>query len=538
MIAKTVTIVFAATVTWTMTSSVMAQRYQRTYPPRYNPGQNVYRPGSANRLDKPIYSDGQPKPHRPNYRQPQPPQNSTYRPAVQPPTKVTLAEANKPYSKYPRMVAEFEPQRAIMLSVSDLQPHHSHVIKQIVEKSAGHAEILILYNNNYQLKQTVELLKPVSHDHVSFHQLELDTVWLRDFGPRISEDPDGTRSLDFFYYGVRPMDDSFPERWSLRSKGRLTKIPWTLQGGNLLSNGQGLGLTTRKLFEDNQVSFSARGPKNEGEQFVLNEIKQFCNLRDLVVLEPLRNESTKHVDMFAAFIAPDHVLVADVDARTDNLNSRVLDWNAKRLAAVSVDGKRLKVSRIKIPARDGEAWSTYTNAIFTDRLVLVPKMESDPTNYVANAEAIYRRLLPDHHIETVDITSMKKLQGSLHCMSLNLPAFAPLPENTISFQAAESIAKRTRPANPKQQSQTTTIPMRQQLRRIFKSSTSDYLVDAYAVGVAGDIVTLLRVADKRLIRVRVTGVCKADQYWIQRNTNKIRSNGPKVQRQVVSGVRN
>ena len=339
--------------------------------------------------------------------------------------------------------------------------------------------------------------------------------------------------LTFYYYGVRPLDDSFPERWSLKTAGRITKIPWTLQGGNLLCNGNGLGLTTRKLFEDNQVSFGSNRRTGEGEQFVIKEMKEFCNLNELIVLEPLRNESTKHVDMFAAFLAPDHVLLADVDTRIDAANARILDWNARKLANTTMNGTPLKISRIKIPPRDGNAWSTYTNAILTDRLVLVPTMNSDGSNYIANAVSTYKKLLPNHHVVTVDISSMKKLQGSLHCMSLNLPASAPLPNGTISFDQAMLIASRT-PNRPKQKTPAKAFPMHKQLRRVFKSSSSDDLVDAYAVNIVGDVATLLLADSKKLIRLRIKGVCKADQYWLQRNTDKIRSNGQRVKQLILS----
>ena len=45
------------------------------------------------------------------------------------------------YNLYPRMIAEFEPQRAIAISVSDLRPHHRNVFKQVVAKSNGHTAV-------------------------------------------------------------------------------------------------------------------------------------------------------------------------------------------------------------------------------------------------------------------------------------------------------------------------------------------------------------------------------------------------------------
>ena len=530
--------------------------------PGFNPNQNPYlRPNQNPYLrpyQRPNFQPGyqpqpgfQPQPNQPtanrgyspripgqNPNQPTPkPRTPTLvkKPAVSlNPTPKKKAKPKK-YSIYPRMVGEFEPQRAIMLSVSDLQEHHSHVLAKIVKESAGYADILILYNTNEQLKETVKLLNKSgidSLDHVSFYKMKLDTVWLRDFGPRISEDEDGARAVDFFYHGVRPFDDSFPERWAKNTSGKLTKVPWTLQGGNLISNGQGVAIASSRIFDDNKVSFgsTSRGPDNEAKEFVAREIKELCNLKELVILEPLRNESTKHVDMFAAFLAPDRVLVAAVDPRVDNLNARVLDWNAKRLAAVKVNGKPMQVERIQIPARDAQAWSTYTNAIFTERLVLMPTFDTDSKQLVAKAVAKYKKLLPNHHIATVDITSMKKLQGSLHCMSLNLPSFAPLPEGVVSFAKAQRIASQMPEtvASDRNKKKDNPHSIDKQLRKIFQSSNGEHLVDAYAVAADADTITLLRAESQRVIRVRVSSLCEADKLWVQRNVKKIREKGAYV----------
>ena len=481
-------------------------RYRQPYirngvPANYVPGYNGpgYNPGF-----NPV------NPPRTNTPLSQPP--STKQPAVKdtaPP--VTAAspskpEPPKPYNPLPRMVAEFEPQRAIVLSVCDLQSQHSTVLQQIVEQSREHANILILYNDNQQLKSTVDLLEADaagSLNHVAFLQLELDTVWLRDFGPRISEDADGFRALDFYYYGVRPFDDSFPERWALDTGGKMTKIPWTIQGGNLIANGTGVGVTTSKIYEENHVSFPGQRSPGEGREFLVKQMRELCNLKELVVLKPLTSESTKHVDMYATFVAEDHILIAELDPRQDRLNAQILNDNARRMAAVKVDGEPMQVSRIRIPRRDGQAWSTYTNSIITDRLVLVPKMKSDPPALVSAAVAKYKELFPEHHVAIVDITSMKQLQGSLHCMSLNLPEFAPLPDGAFSFAKAVSrvagVPKETEPRKPVSLIEKYT--MDKQLRRIFKSDSSDFLLDAYAVALAGDVVDLVRVDDLSLIHI-------------------------------------
>ena len=116
-----------------------------------------------------------------------------------------------------------------------------------------------------------------------------------------------------------------------------------------------------------------------------------------------------------------------------------------------------------------------------------------------------------------------------------------MPEGIIDFVAATKISDRTivrkKPESKAAKKINSNYTIDEQLRRIFKSSTHDYLVDAYAIGLQGDIVTLLRYDDHKIIRVKSTGVCLTDQYWIRRNANKIVKNGASVQRIVSAKVR-
>jgi len=196
---------------------------------------------------------------------------------------------------------------------------------------------------------------------------KLDTIWLRDFGPRFLENESGTQSIDFYYDGTRPKDDQFPNQW-----GELAGIK-----------------NTTRFFEDNHVRFPFRNsPGNveyERRKLVVDSFKKECNIDRLLFLRPLTPEATKHVDMLTTFLAPDHMLIARVDPRADPVNARILDENARFLRTVKVDGRPMRVDRIDIPPRQGKYWSPYTNVIFANDLVLIPVYQSDSPTLVNRA---------------------------------------------------------------------------------------------------------------------------------------------------------
>ena len=351
----------------------------------------------------------------------------------------------KPYSKFPRLSGEFEPQRAMLLSISDLQPHHFGFLKQMITKTAGRLPIVILVNDRKQLKTAVELAESTGANlsDVSFYVFKLDTIWLRDFGPRFLETESQPQSIDFYYDGTRPLDDQFPNKWGELAGIKNTTVEWTLQGGNLISNGEGLAFTSTRFFEDNHVRFPFNSrPGNvefERRKLVVDSFKKQTNIDRLLFLRPLSPEATKHVDMFTTFLAPDHMLVARLDPRVDPANARILDENARFLKTVQVDGRPMRVDRIDIPPRQDKYWSPYTNVIFANDLVLIPTYKSDSPTLVNRAIQTYRRLLPGKQVDTIDMTSMKKLEGALHCLSINVPEFVNLPAGVLTARQARQV---------------------------------------------------------------------------------------------------
>jgi agmatine/peptidylarginine deiminase len=352
-------------------------------------------------------------------------------------------------SLFPRLIGEFEKQKAIVISICDWQAHHFDVLFELIEKTRRRLGILLLYNdkkqteNQSQFEQVIRRLSQTGRDypHLRFYKTNLDTIWLRDFGPRLAQTDEGKAVVvDFFYDVNRARDDDFPKVWANLTGGSHNVVPWSLQGGNLLANGLGLAITTTRLYEGNRIKRPGK-TFTQTEVYVKEQLMKFCNIKELVVLKPLENESTRHVDMFATFLAPDVAVVAKVDPRFDAQNAAILDENARQLSQVSVSGRPLRVERIWIPPRRHNHWSSYANIILTDQVVLIPTYKSDPPDYIQQATATYRRLLPQHHVTTIDMTSMEKLGGSLHCLSCSIPASAALPKDVLTFADAVEMTK-------------------------------------------------------------------------------------------------
>ena len=188
----------------------------------------------------------------------------------------------------------------------------------------------------------------------------------------------------------------------------------TIEGGNLLSNGAGLCLTTSKSLADNVL----RGYEHHQVQPLMKKLFQ-C--KEVAVLEPLIGEPTGHVDMFVTFTAPDTVVVARIDPQDDPINAAVLDRNAKMLAGLTTPAGPLRVERIPMPAHEADLWRSYTNVLYFNGTVMLPTYAGVDPRMERLVADTYRRLLPGWDIKGIDCTKLIQLGGAVHCVTLNLP---------------------------------------------------------------------------------------------------------------------
>jgi agmatine/peptidylarginine deiminase len=193
----------------------------------------------------------------------------------------------------------------------------------------------------------------------------------------------------------------------------------SMEGGNCLSNGKGLCISTTMLIEQNKV----RGYDLQTVGAILMRDFRF---QQWSYLPPLIGEPTGHVDMYVTLTSPSSVIVGSFDPAIDAENAKLLDQAADTLSKVTVDDKPLEVSRMPMPShRDGK-WRTYTNVIYANGVLLVPQYPNYCPEFDRQAMEIYRKLMPEWKVVGIDASELIEKRGSLHCLSLNLPVMPSL----------------------------------------------------------------------------------------------------------------
>ena len=313
---------------------------------------------------------------------------------------------------------DFEKQSAILLGCNELLPYHPQALVGIVGALIDRIPLIGLVTDEEQRRQLVTLLcdwgLPVHLMH--FVSMPVKGMWVRDYGPGFVRTRDrGITILDADYLELdRRVDDNAPTELASLLRVPVVKVPITLEGGNILSNGQGLCVTTSTLISRNLK-------RGYDEAAVRSILLKYYGFEQVVILHSLMAEPTGHIDMFASFIAPNVVIVGEYDPAIDPVNADVLNYNARVLANVQTRWGPLQVVRMPMPTNRGSVWRTYTNVIYANDTLLMPAYPRIDEDKQAKARAIFADLLPGWDIVEIDSTTVIRQRGALRCVSINIP---------------------------------------------------------------------------------------------------------------------
>lgn len=337
----------------------------------------------------------------------------------------------KPPAGKLRFPAEHEPQAALMLAGDELARSFPRLFVDLATTLRGKTKLVVLASDREVADELQSLLdaRDLPREGIHYLQVAHNSMWTRDYGPLIVERGGKWGMIDADYFEVgRRGDDLAPTMLGRLAGMRVYQTPLRLEGGNLLTNGRGIALTTTIVLDRN----ADRGFDRRQVEKVMSD---FFGIEKAVFLEPLSGETTGHVDMFATFVSPDTVLVGKCDPAVDPINAALLDRNAARLAAtprMSKGTENLQVVRIPMPAhRDGQ-WRSHTNVVYAHPLVLVPTYPAATSAADQQALALYRRLMPGWTVVGVDASGLIQRGGALHCVVLNLPHTGKLLD--LSFE--------------------------------------------------------------------------------------------------------
>ncbi len=255
---------------------------------------------------------------------------------------------------------------------------------------------------------------------------EYDDTWLRDSGPITQRDGDRFRLLDFRFTGWggkfgASRDDLLIGRLfanGLFRNAEHERVDFALEGGAIEVDGNGTLMSTLTCLRQRHPAM---------DEAALGEaLGKIFSAAQVVLLKSgeLQGDDTDaHIDTLARF-APDRTVVFQACDDAADPHFAPLAAMRDELAAMrDVDGHPYRLLALPwakpIHAEDGRRLAaSYANFLIVNGAVLMPAYGDR-----ADAEAlrVLARAFPEREIVAVPARSLIEQNGSLHCITMQLP---------------------------------------------------------------------------------------------------------------------
>ena len=334
-----------------------------------------------------------------------------------------------------RFPAEWEPQSAILIAWptadTDWAPRLGEVENAYIQLVAGitrfQPAVIVVADDDVEAYAQARLQSNrVDMDRVRFITAPYDDTWLRDSGPITLRDGERFNLLDFRFtgwggkYGAGD-DDQLIQRLQAQSlfgdAGRES-IDFALEGGAIETDGDGTLLTTWRCLHE-------RHPDASREELTA-KLSDWLKQDRVMWLDHgyLEGDDTDaHIDTLARLAPNDAIVFQACDDKSDNHYAELKAMGDEIAALRTRDGKPYRLFPLPWakPILDGERRlaASYANFLILNGGVLMPSY-GDPAD--ATAAAVLAEAFPGREIVQIDCRPIIWQNGSLHCLTMQLPA--------------------------------------------------------------------------------------------------------------------
>ena len=342
----------------------------------------------------------------------------------------------------PRLPAEWEPQAAVMLT----WPHAGtdwaerlaaieSLYVELAAQIAGFEPVLVVCQDALLRGRVAGLLDAAGVDpgRLQFALAASNDTWARDHGPITVFDEGGARLVDFRFNGwggkfPAERDDRITA--TLDQAGVFGATPRTaselvVEGGAIECDGQGTLLAMQGTLVDER-----RNPGLDRSALEVRLSALFGTTRYLWLTRgQLSGDDTDgHIDTLARFCAADAIAYVHSEDAEDPDHAGLVAMEAELRGLRQAGGRPYRLVGLPQPRpihnADGERLAaSYANFLIVNQAVLAP-VYGDPADRVALE--VLARLFPARRILPLDCRAVIEQGGSLHCLTMQLPAGLPL----------------------------------------------------------------------------------------------------------------
>lgn len=320
------------------------------------------------------------------------------------------------------LLAEWEEQGAIFIAwpnqYTDWKENLEKIEKtyvEIIEQIADHELVIILSRDNSPKKKFSEKIL----NNIKIIIANYNDTWTRDYIGLSIETKEGPFVVDFKFNGWgekynHEKDNSI--NLQLQAQNIISKIKYEynhfiLEGGSIDSNGKGTILTTSKCLLNKNRNPNLN--KKEIEKMLLESlgIKKILWLNHGLIPG---DDTNSHVDTLARY-CDEKTIVYSIN------DSNELKSMEEELKIIALENQ-YELIPIDLPEpifyNERELPASYVNFLITNKKILAP-MYGDKND--SSAISTLQKLFPTREIVGIDCTQIIKQNGSLHCITMQVP---------------------------------------------------------------------------------------------------------------------
>ncbi|MGQ4659375.1 agmatine deiminase family protein [Lysobacter sp. F6437] len=333
-----------------------------------------------------------------------------------------------------RFPAEWEPQSAILIAWPHADTDWADRLGEVEETYIAlvaaitrfQPVLVCVADDDVQAYARARLSSArIDMERVRFIEVEYDDTWLRDSGPITLRGKDGFRLLDFRFTGwggkfEAGRDDRLVETLDdlkTFAKNDRQAIDFALEGGAIETDGAGTLLTTWKCLHERHPTVSREALDDRLAKWLHQDRVLWL---DHGYLEG--DDTDAHIDTLARFATPDAIVYQACDDPTDSHHPELQAMAAELASLRTRDGMPYRLFPLPWPQpvidQDRRLAASYANFLIINGAVLMPAY-GDPAD--DEAAAMLAKAFPDREIVPVPCRSLIWQNGSLHCITMQLP---------------------------------------------------------------------------------------------------------------------
>lgn len=306
---------------------------------------------------------------------------------------------------------EYAPCEAIMMSWTGPSSWTTILARMAAQiTTVGDADVIVVVPSSSTQSSATSTLQGqgTNMSRVRFVVRQLDTIWIRDYGPRFVYEGGVRVIIDHTYNRPRPRDNGWPDYFASQNGIPSYDIPLIHGGGNFHLSGLGDAYATRLIANENP---------GLSDSEIVGYWNQYQAL-DTTIVTPFRQsvDSTQHIDMWVIPVADRAIIVSDWPLTPGSYEDNICDAYAADMAAAGYTVYRTPA------VSTGGTHYTFTNAVICNDLVCVPSYtNSTASQYNAAALATWQAACPGKTIVQIPSQAIVTSAGVLHCIVMHMP---------------------------------------------------------------------------------------------------------------------